>query len=61
MLHTAIKKSLDENKGVTLYLRGGQVLPLVVTRINTDKTIEGRNQDHDLIVVLTSDISAAAI
>jgi hypothetical protein len=61
MLHTAIKKSLDDQKGVTLYLRGGQTIAMVVSQINTDKTIEGRNQDHDYIVVLVSDISAAAI
>ena len=61
MLHSAIKKSFDEQKGAILYLRGGQIVPIVVTKINTDKTIEGRNQEHDLIVVLTSDISAVAV
>ncbi|GMQ90804.1 MAG: hypothetical protein BMS9Abin11_0108 [Gammaproteobacteria bacterium] len=59
MLHTVIKKSMDEQKGVTLYLRGGQTIAMVVSRINTDKTIEG--QDHDYIVVFASDISIAAI
>jgi hypothetical protein len=61
MLHTAIKKSLDEQKGVTLYLRGGQTIAMVVSRINTDKIIEGRNQGHNYIVVFAGDISIAAI
>ena len=34
---------------------------MVVSRINTDKTIEGRNQGHDYIVVFASDVSVAAI
>ena len=61
MLHTAFKKSLDEQKGVTLYLRGGQTIAMVVTQVNTDKTIEGRNQEYDFIAVHVGDISAAAI
>jgi len=55
-----LRKSLDEKKGLTIYLSGGHIVSMVVNEITTD-AITGRNQNHDAIVVQTTQIVAAAM
>ena len=53
------EKSLNEKKGLTLWVRG-QSVPLVVTKIG-DGVVEGKNRELSAIVVRVDSIDAAGI
>ena len=49
--------SKQEKSGLTFYLNG-QTLPAIVTKINDDGTVEGRNQQYDRIVIRLNRVNA---
>ena len=53
------EKSLNEKKGVTLWVRG-QAIPLVVTKIG-DGVVEGKSRELSAIVVRIDSIDGAGI
>jgi hypothetical protein len=54
-----IEFSLKEKKGLTFFMNG-QTLPAVVTKIIDERTIEGRNQQYDRIMIRLSRVNAIA-
>ncbi len=57
--HELIAFSLKEKKGLTFFMNG-QALPAVVTKIVDERTIEGRNQQYDRIIIRLSRVNAIA-
>ena len=54
-----IEFSLKEKKGLTFFMNG-QSLPAAVTKIIDERTIEGRNQQYDRIIIRLSRVNAIA-
>jgi hypothetical protein len=57
--HELIELSLKEKKGLTFFMNG-QALPAVVTKVIDERTVEGRNQQYDRIIIRLSRVNAIA-
>ena len=54
------KQSMNEKKGVTVYI-GGQTIPGVVIKVNGGDTVEMRNREVSRIIVRIDRIDAVTI
>jgi hypothetical protein len=54
-----IENSLKEKVGLTFFMNG-QSLPAVVTKVIDERTIEGRNQQYDRIIIRLGRVNAIA-
>lgn len=52
--------SRDEKKGITLYLSGGQIIPMIVKE-TVSNFVVGSNREYDTIAVDINKIEAAAM
>lgn len=59
MFHQILEASMNDKKGIQLYVRG-QAIPGVVTKINAD-SVELRSREYSRIVVKLDSIDAAAL
>ncbi|MDH5179444.1 MAG: hypothetical protein OEZ39_02085 [Gammaproteobacteria bacterium] len=57
MFADILKNSMEDKKGVLVYLRGGHSIGMVVTAIEPDH-VTGRNREYDTIIVSRGDIVA---
>jgi hypothetical protein len=54
-----VLSAIDEQKGVTFWI-GGQRIPVLVSSLNANCEVEGRNREYDRIVVRLDRVDAAA-
>ncbi len=59
MFRQILEASMNDKKGVQLYVRG-QAIPGVVTKLNAD-SVELRSREYSKIVVKLDSIDAAAL
>ena len=61
LIKTYLQESLDNKKGITIYLQGGNTVAGGVTRIHEDYAVEMKNQRSPKILVLLDAVVAIEV